>query len=129
MGTDDSGKFLLSVLQSNSVDTKFVEVINGIASGMNVATMDAEGDYGAVVVSNANPNQFDNGDIWSDVSMLLLQNEVPEVVNLNAALAAKKRNITVCINAAAAKELSPALQACMYCTILSDNNLNIIVVR
>ena len=67
MGTDDSGKFLLSVLQSNSVDTKFVEVINGIASGMNVATMDAEGDYGAVVVSNANPNQFDNGDIWSDV--------------------------------------------------------------
>lgn len=117
VGTDDSGKFLLSVLQSNSVDTKFVEVINGIASGMSVATMDAEGDYGAVVVSNANlrinPNQFDNDDIWSDVSMLLLQNEVPEVVNLNAALAAKKRNIPVCINAAPAKELSPALQACI----------------
>ena len=117
VGTDDSGKFLLSVLQSNSVDTKFVEVINGIASGMSVATMDAEGDYGAVVVSNANlqinPNQFDNDDIWSDVSMLLLQNEVPEVVNLNAALAAKKRNITVCINAAPAKELSSALQDCI----------------
>lgn len=117
VGTDDSGKFLLSVLQNNSVDTKFVEVIDGIASGMSVATMDAEGDYGAVVVSNANlrinPNQFDNDDIWSDVSMLLLQNEVPEVVNLNAALAAKKRNITVCINAAPAKELSPALQACI----------------
>ncbi len=45
--------------------------------------------------------------------MLLLQNEVPEVVNLNAALAAKKRHITVCINAAPAKELSPALQACI----------------
>lgn len=117
VGTDDSGKFLLSVLQSNSVDTKFVEVIDGIASGMSVATMDAEGDYGAVVVSNANlqinPNQFDNDDIWNDVSMLLLQNEVPEVVNLNAALAAKKRNITVCINAAPAKELSSALQACI----------------
>ena len=117
VGTDDNGKFLLSVLQSNSVDTKFVEVIDGIASGMSVATMDAEGDYGAVVVSNANlrinPNQFDNDDIWSDVSMLLLQNEVPEVVNLNAALAAKKRNIPVCINAAPAKELSPALQACI----------------
>lgn len=117
VGTDDSGKFLLSVLQNNSVDTKFVEVIDSIASGMSVATMDAEGDYGAVVVSNANlrinPNQFDNDDIWADVGMLLLQNEVPELVNLNAAKEAKKRNITVCINAAPAKELSPALQACI----------------
>lgn len=54
VGTDDSGKFLLSVLQNNNVDTSFVEVIDGVASGMSVATMDAEGDYGAVVVSNAN---------------------------------------------------------------------------
>jgi len=45
--------------------------------------------------------------------MLLLQNEVPEVVNLHAALAAKKRHITVCINAAPAKELSQALQDCI----------------
>ncbi len=117
VGTDDSGKFLLSVLQNNSVDTKFVEVIDGVASGMSVATMDAEGDYGAVVVSNANlrinPNQFDNDEIWADVGMLLLQNEVPEAVNISAALAAKQRSITVCINAAPAKELSPALQDCI----------------
>jgi ribokinase len=117
VGTDDSGKFLLSVLQNNRVDTKFVEIITDVASGMSVATMDAEGDYGAVVVSNANlrinPNQFDNDDMWADVGMLLLQNEVPEVVNLHAALAAKKRHITVCINAAPAKELSQALQDCI----------------
>jgi len=50
VGTDDSGKFLLSVLQNNRVDTKFVEIITDVASGMSVATMDAEGDYGAVVV-------------------------------------------------------------------------------
>jgi ribokinase len=115
VGSDDSGKFLLSTLQNNNVDTQFVNVIDGMASGMSVATMDAEGDYGAVVVSNANlhinPNQFDNDDFWNDVSMLLLQNEVPEVVNVSAAQAAKKRNITVCINAAPAKYLSAALQA------------------
>ncbi len=79
--------------------------------------MDAEGDYGAVVVSNANtkinPEQFSNDKIWKDVGMLLLQNEVPELVNLNAAKEARKRNIMVCINAAPAKELSPALQECI----------------
>lgn len=92
-----AANFYYRFYKNNSVDTKFVEIIDGIASGMSVATMDAEGDYGAVVVSNANlrinPNQFDNDDILSDVSMLLLQNEVPEVVNLNAALAAKNATL------------------------------------
>ncbi len=79
--------------------------------------MDAEGDYGAVVVSNANnliaPHQLDQASLWQDTGMLLLQNEVPEAINLVAAQQAKNHGALVCLNAAPARELSTQLQACI----------------
>ncbi|MGA7586829.1 MAG: ribokinase [Rouxiella badensis] len=117
VGDDEHGKWLLEVLKKNHIDSQRVEIIAGVASGMSVATTDAEGDYGAVVLSNANTRidaaQFSNAGVWSNVGMLLLQNELPEEVNLQAAKAARKRGIPVCINAAPAKLLSPALQGCI----------------
>ena len=113
VGDDDHGKWLLEILKNHSVDTAHVEVIRGVASGMSVAITDAEGDYGAVVLSNANTqinsSQFANDALWENVGMVLLQNELPEQINLYAATEAKKRGICVCINAAPAKTLSPEL--------------------
>lgn len=64
---------------------------------MSVAITDAEGDYGAVVVSNANQQipleTFEQPGFWQEVSLLVLQNEVPEVVNLCAARAAQQRGL------------------------------------
>ncbi|HGM5492404.1 TPA: ribokinase [Serratia fonticola] len=117
VGTDDPGKFLLAVLQENQVDTRHVAVTPAAASGMSVAIMDAEGDYGAVVVSNANnliaPQQLAEDSLWQDTGMLLLQNEVPEAVNLAAAMQAKKHGAQVCLNAAPARDLSTQLQSCI----------------
>lgn len=117
VGTDDPGKFLLAVLQENQVDTRHVAVTSATPSGMSVAIMDAEGDYGAVVVSNANnliaPQQLAEDGLWQDTGMLLLQNEVPEAVNLAAAMQAKKHGAQVCLNAAPARELSTQLQSCI----------------
>ncbi|MFC0227380.1 ribokinase [Serratia aquatilis] len=117
VGNDEPGKFLLSVLQENGVDTEQVLVSTSAPSGMSVAIMDAEGDYGAVVVSNANncidPQQFAQASLWQDVSMLLMQNEVPEEINLQAATAAKKHGALVCLNAAPARDLCAPLQACI----------------
>lgn len=117
VGTDDPGKFLLAVLQQNHVDTRHVAVTSAAPSGMSVAIMDAEGDYGAVVVSNANnlisQQQLAEDSLWQDTGMLLLQNEVPEAVNLAAAMQAKKHGAQVCLNAAPARELSVALQSCI----------------
>lgn len=117
VGDDDQGKWLLDVLKNHAVDTTYVEVIGGTPSGMSVAITDAEGDYGAVVLSNANTHsnneQFANDGLWKEVGMVLLQNELPEQINLHAATEAKKRGITVCINAAPAKTLSPDLIKCI----------------
>lgn len=53
---------------------------------------------------------FDDEVFWQDVTLLILQNEIPEAVNLHAAVEAKKRGIAVCLNAAPARMLSPEFQ-------------------
>ncbi|MFU2316260.1 ribokinase [Rahnella sp. PCH160] len=115
IGADTQGDFLRAVLEENGVNTDFVVVSSDLPSGMSVALMDAEGDYGAVVVSNANNQldaaQFGDDAVWQQVEMLLLQNEVPEAVNLAAADAAKQRGIRVCLNAAPAREMCSAMQS------------------
>ncbi|MFS2222604.1 ribokinase [Pantoea sp. B65] len=117
VGDDQPGQFLLQTLQKHSVYTGYVSVLKGQPSGMSVAISDAEGDYGAVVVSNANQHidlsTFSQEAFWQDVDMLVLQNEVPEAVNLSAAQQAKQRGISVSINAAPVRDISPALQNCI----------------
>lgn len=114
VGADSQGEFLQAVLDVNGIDNRFVTVNESVASGMSVALMDAEGDYGAVVVSNANNHidvaQFNDDQLWQQVEMLLLQNEVSEAVNLSAAKQAKQRGIRVCLNAAPARALCAEMQ-------------------
>ncbi|WP_456310167.1 ribokinase [Serratia proteamaculans] len=115
VGDDAQGQFLLTYLQQHGVNTADVAVKAGVPSGMSVAIQDAEGDYGAVVVSNANnliaPDALSDDRLWQQVSMLLLQNEVPDAVNHQAAAEAKKRGILVCYNAAPAREVSEQMLA------------------
>ncbi|MFO6299666.1 ribokinase [Rahnella selenatireducens] len=123
VGADTQGDFLRSVLEDNGVNTELVAVSTGVPSGMSVALMDAEGDYGAVVVSNANNRvdaaQFSHDAVWQQVEMLLLQNEVPEAVNLAAAEAAKQRGIRVCLNAAPARAMCSALQSAVSLLVVN----------
>ena len=110
VGDDDFGSFLLRHLKAHQVDTAHVETLPETGSGMSVAIMDASGDYGAVIVSGANlaidPAIMDQGALWQDASQLVLQNEVPESLNIAAARAARTRDIQVVMNAAPARPIS-----------------------
>lgn len=114
IGDDSNGQFLLTVLKENTVDTQFIETISGISSGMSVAVTDADNDYSAVVIPNANTQinieAFYKAEIWENICLLVLQNELPEHINLIAAQEAKKRGIKVCLNAAPAKMLSESFK-------------------
>lgn len=111
IGADDFGKFLRGSLDLAGVDHTHVSTLAQTPSGMSVATMNAQGDYAATIVSGANlaidPASLDAVDIWGNVGTLVLQNEVPEAVNLAAARAARIRNVPVVLNAAPARVLSP----------------------
>lgn len=109
VGADGFGSFLLVGLDAGGVDRRFVRVLPGVGSGMSVAVQDAGGDYAATIVSGANlaiaPDWAADPALWEGVSALILQNEVPEAVNLAAAREARARGVPVVLNAAPARGL------------------------
>ena len=54
VGGDDFGAALLAGLDRGGVDRSAVATLSSVGSGMSVAIFDAEGDYGAVIVSGSN---------------------------------------------------------------------------
>ena len=60
---------------------------------MSVAISDAGGDYGAVIVSGANllvdPAASPSRGLWQGARALILQNEMPDAINIAAARAAR----------------------------------------
>lgn len=113
VGQDGFADLLRDTLLQNGIAIDHVATVTELGSGMSVATMDASGDYGAVVVSGANTMidvaQFDSADLWRDAKVLILQNEIPEAVNIAAARAARARGLKVCINAAPWRSLPDEL--------------------
>jgi ribokinase len=113
VGDDGFGSFLLAGLDAANVDRTAVAVIGGAGSGMSVAIADAEGDYGAVIVSGANLRipvaLVEDGALWRDARILVLQNEVDGATNLAAARAARRAGALVCLNAAPARPLEGEL--------------------
>lgn len=98
VGDDDFGDFLMSRLVSAGVDARHVARIGGRGSGMSVAISDSSGDYGAVIVSGANtaadPESLSDPARWQGAGILVLQNEMPERVNLASANAASRIGVS-----------------------------------
>lgn len=114
VGDDEFGAALLANLRRAGVDTRSVATVPGAASGMSVAVLDAAGDYGAVVVSGVNRAirvTDETASDWQQGDWLVLQNEVPAAVNLDAARLARRRGLRVLLNAAPALPLDPELAA------------------
>ncbi|EEW23706.1 PfkB family carbohydrate kinase [Rhodobacter ferrooxidans] len=110
VGADDFGRFLREHLVRGGVEDRFVQQVAAVGSGMSVAIMDAAGDYAATIVSGANllipPAALADPAIWNGIGLLVLQNEIPEAVNLAAASEARARGIRVVLNAAPYREMS-----------------------
>ncbi|MBV9490361.1 MAG: ribokinase [Verrucomicrobia bacterium] len=116
VGDDDFGRRLLSHLRGAGVDARHVRIDPGADSGMSVAIIDAEGDYGAVIVSGANlrlgeEDLREAADVVQNARVLVLQNEIPEATNLAAAEVARRHRVGVILNAAPARPLEPKLAA------------------
>lgn len=115
VGDDEFGRFLLSNLTAAGVDASRVMKVTGCGSGMSVAISDSGGDYGAVIVSGANtaidPKSLADPALWRGVGLLVLQNEVPEAINLAAAKAASLAGVPICLNAAPHRALKDEFAA------------------
>ena len=112
IGNDNFANFLINQLNKNNISDKFLIKTIGV-SGMSVAISNNSGNYSAVVISGANleipENIFSEDRIWDNCSFLMIQNEIKEEINIKAAIEAKKRNISVFLNAAPAKKINSDL--------------------
>jgi ribokinase len=112
VGKDSFGDTLLASLDRAKVDRRGVAVFDDFGSGMSVAIFDDEGDYGAVIVSGSNlaitPNQASD-ELLSHGKVLVLQNEIPELVNEAVARRARERGLTIILNAAPARPFATSL--------------------
>jgi ribokinase len=116
VGADDFGRRLVQNLRQQGVDTTAVRVLHGAASGMSVALVEPQGDYGAVIVSGVNLSLGAEDaaaavPLLQGAGWLLLQNEVPDAANVAAAEAARAMGVRVLLNAAPMRELPLALVA------------------
>ena len=112
VGNDICGRYLLNRLTEVGVNSDHVYILNK-PTGMSVAISDACGDYGAVIVSGVNESiptrHMSEPHFWDRASVVMLQNEVPDHVNLHAAKLANSLNIRVCLNAAPYRPLPDTL--------------------
>lgn len=119
VGQDQFGAVLRQGLVDAGIDCTLLQEDPG-HSGMSAAIVDAEGQYGAVVVSGANlelkPDQI---EIPPGTRLVLLQNEIPEAVNLAVAKRAQDLGAHVWLNAAPARALPPALLGCLDLVIVN----------
>jgi ribokinase len=114
IGDDDFGLTLIENLMQASVEVSCVQTDRALGSGMSVAILQDDGDYGAVIVSGANTaiDVASMSHFWSSLGearVLVLQNEVPHAVNVAAAQIAHKAGAIVVFNAAPARTLTPDL--------------------
>jgi len=116
VANDSFGHALRANLDMHGVGTQAVRTVPGAGSGMSVAIFDADGDYGAVIVSGSNfalgeEDVSAAAELFVGGSVLVLQNEVRDAANVLAAQAMKKAGGRVVLNAAPARTPSPELSA------------------
>jgi ribokinase len=114
VGRDEFGDVLRANLVAAGVDVSALSEDERLGSGMSVAILQDNGEYGAVIVSGANTG-IDPAHLhqqWRELGgakVLVLQNEVPHNVNLAAARTATAGNGRVVLNAAPARPMGQDL--------------------
>jgi ribokinase len=119
IGDDEFGSKLAAHLEHHGIDCSGLQTICG-ESGMSVAIVNSQGDYGAVIVSASNQNiDCDHIAFPESTGLVLLQNEIPDTANLALAANAKAHNIPVILNAAPYCKLSAAFESFIDILILN----------
>ena len=114
VGDDAFADVLLQNLASVGVDTSFIVRDEQAASGVALIVVDDSGENSIVVASGANMKLAEKDveaaeKVIAAADVLILQLEVPLPVVIRAAQIAQEHQVTVVLNPAPARELTPEL--------------------
>ncbi|WP_199899904.1 ribokinase [Asaia prunellae] len=115
VGNDEFGGVLLEHLRRSRVDTTHIATLEG-ETGLSVALSEAGGDYAAVIISGVNTflneAQIEKASsLFDGASVVVLQNEIPETINLLAARIGRRSGGKIILNAAPSRAMSDSLKA------------------
>jgi ribokinase len=118
VGDDIFGERARTGFRADGIDTRFVLVTPGAASGIALITVDARGENSISVASGANASLSaadieDASDAFTVADVLLLQLESPLGTVEAAVRKAGERGIPVILNPAPARELDDGLLKCV----------------
>lgn len=109
VGRDAPGDLMLRTLRGAGVDCSYVQQVDA-ATGMSVALSLPDGAYGAVIVSGSNHQlRYDDIELPTQLTWLILQQELTESANVTFAERAKSAKAKVLLNAAPARPANAAL--------------------
>ena len=115
VGNDSFGQYILDYINSTKVNTEFIQIIKNKKSGISVAISNNDGEYGAVVISGAslhiNSDVFNDSAVWENCKILMIQNEVEDRLNIQAAEKARAHGLKICLNASPHLKISSNLIA------------------
>lgn len=113
VGNDENGKFLINNLSKNNVNTKYIETIDNVPSGVASIVL-AEGDNSIIVVPGANHSITkeminNHKDILLNAKVVVLQLEIPISVVKYVIDICYENNIKTILNPAPAIKLDPSI--------------------
>lgn len=133
VGSDGFGDALLASLQAAGVDTRCVEKIEGVPTGVALITVDAAGDNTIVAVPGANGEcspEFVTAAVEQlEGNVLVCQLEIPMESVMAAAKTAKEKNMLVILNPAPAAKLPPELMQQIDILVLNETETEVITGR
>ena len=99
IGKDSAGDMLLSIMQSSNVKTDLISRLDESATGQAIVMLSSSGENSIIIIGGANMNWPSLSDSMQsairNASIVLLQNEIPDAINIQTALIAKQGNATV----------------------------------
>lgn len=124
LGDDVFAPLVRDLFDRCGVDRNFV-VGDPAGSGIGHVVIDSAGDYSTVIVAQANAHlcaeDVDAAHAaFAASQMLLLQLETPIETSLHAARKAKTMGLQVCLNAAPALAIPPALLECVDLLVVNE---------
>ncbi|MFK0572999.1 ribokinase [Endozoicomonas sp.] len=110
IGQDDFGRDIVQQLSDEGIDTSAIIEVDGADTGVALIFVNAKGENMIGIAAGANSCLTEafvdqNGQLVKDVDYLLLQQEVPDSVNLQAVHIARKHKTTVVLNPAPGSDL------------------------
>ena len=131
VGDDDLGKAALDALNSEGINTDCSQVLSETASGVAMILVDANGENSIAVAPGANDGLScdflsENRQIFSAMSILLMQLEIPMKSVEKAVSIANENDLPVILNPAPAAELSDTLLKNLFCLTPNESEAEVL---